>query len=205
MPDAREDMPVAAPRAAMPLRAVGQAGSKANGRTIRMADAAEVEQLSADGALTSIREFITFGYAVRLLFHRLELCYYVNLYHDGALWRTLSAPELELAEAAFHHLLEQAVRLCESEIRRVQLEAHNDRLSRLIAQSEAQAERLRNDLDRDATHTQMVAEQQHQARRDLAYLESQRATAQAQLNKALRKVGHLKANKDEGLPHLSSR
>ncbi|MEW6341043.1 MAG: DUF2968 domain-containing protein [Paraburkholderia sp.] len=187
------------------LRPVPVVPSQVSGRAVQMADTTEVEWLAEEEALTPFRVFRTFDYSVSLLFHARELTYYVALYQDGTLWRALKAADLDAAEAAFHHFEEQATRLSEGETRRAQLAAQNEQLARMIAQSESQAERLRCDLQRNATQEQAVSGRQHQVRKEVAQLEAQRVAAQAQLNKAHRQIHQLNLTSNEGVPHLPGR
>jgi hypothetical protein len=187
------------------LRPVPVVPSQVSGRPVQMADTAEVEWLAEEEALIPFRVFRSFDYSVSLLFHARELTYYVALYQESALWRALKAADLDAAEAAFHHFEEQATRLSEGETRRAQLAAQNEQLARMIAQSEAQAERLRCDLQRNAAQEQVVTGRQHQVRKEVAQLEAQRVAAQAQLNKAHRQIHQLNLTSNEGVPHLPGR
>ncbi|WP_246288032.1 DUF2968 domain-containing protein [Paraburkholderia sediminicola] len=204
-PDAGEDLAAESPQPVTPLRAVPVMPSPQGRHTLQMADIAEVEALAASDAVTSFRFVRSFNYSVNLMFHRAELSYYVALYHDECLWRVLTSTELDSAEAAFRQFEEQVMRLSEIEIRRAVLEAHNERLSRMTAQSEAQAERLRSDLERNNTLSQLVTNRQHQLRREIGQIEAQRVAAQAQLNKTLRQVQQLKAASNEGIPRIPNR
>lgn len=186
------------------LRPVPVVPSPPVGRPIQMADTAELEWLAEEEALQPFRVFRSFDYSVSLLFHARELVYYVAMYQDGSLWRALKAVDLDAAEAAFHHYEEQATRLADGETRRAQLAAQNEQLARMISQSEAQAERLRCDLQRSAGQEQSVTGRQHQVRKEVAQLEAQRVTAQAQLNKAHRQIHQLNVASNEGVPHLHS-
>jgi hypothetical protein len=197
--------PVETVRPVTTLRPVPVVPSQSNGRPVQMADTAEVEWLAEEEALTPFRVFRSFDYSVSLLFHARELAYYVALYQEGVLWRALKATELDAAESAFLHFQEQAVRLSEGETRRAQLAAQNEQLARLIAQSEAHAERLRCDLQRNATQEQAVSGRQHQVRKEVAQLEAQRVAAQAQLNKAHRQIHQLNLTSNESMPHLPGR
>jgi septation ring formation regulator EzrA len=117
----------------------------------------------------------------------------------------LKATDLEAAQTAFHHFEEQATRLADGETRRAQLEAQNEQLARMIARSEAQAERLRSDLQRRGTHEQAVSNRQHQVRKEVSQLEAQRVAAQAHLNKAHRQIHQLNLTSNEAIPHLPNR
>jgi len=197
--------PAEPPRPVTTLRPVPVVPSQVSGRAIQSADASEVEWLAEENALTPFRVFRTFDYSVSLLFHPRELTYYIALYQDGSLWRALKAADLDAAQAAFHHFEAQATRLSEGETRRAQLAAQNEQLTRMIAQSEVQAERLRCELQRNATQEQSVTARQHQVRKEVAQLEAQRVAAQAQLNKAHRQIHQLNLTSNEGVPHLPRR
>jgi hypothetical protein len=194
-----------APRPVTTLRAVPVVPSQVNGRAVQIADTTEVEWLAEEESLTPFRVFRSFDYSVSLLFHPRELTYYVALYQAGALWRALKATDLDAAESAFHHFEQQATRLSEGETRRAQLAAQNEQLARLITQSEAQAERMRSELQRHAVQEQSVIGRQHQVRKEVAQLEAQRVAAQAQLNKAYRQIHQLNVASNEGVPHLPGR
>jgi Protein of unknown function (DUF2968) len=193
------------PRPVTTLRPVPVVPSQTSGRPVQMADSAEIEWLAEEEALTPFRVFRSFDYSVSLLFHARELAYYVALYQNGTLWRALKAADLDAAEAAFHHFEEQATRLSEGETRRAQLAAQNEQLARMIADSEAQAERLRCDLQRNTVQEQAVSGRMHQVRKEVAQLEAQRVAAQAQLNKAHRQIHQLNLTSNEGVPHLPGR
>ena len=187
------------------LRPVPVVPSQVYARGVQIAGTAELEWLAEEEALTPFRVFRSFDYSVSLLFHAKELAYYIALYQDGSLWRALKAPDLDAAEGAFHHFEDQATRLSDGETRRAQLEAQNEQLARMIASSEAQAERLRNDLQRRGAQEQTVSSRQHQVRKEVAQLEAQRVAAQAHLNKAHRQIHQLNLASNEAIPHLPGR
>ena len=174
-------------------------------RAVQMADTATLERLSAAEDLAQFRFFQSFDYSAALLFQGEGPDYYVALYHDRALWRAFMTVDLDSAEATFRHVQEQIVRLTEADIRRTQLKSTNARLARSIERTEAQAEQLRNDIEREVTQTQLVNTREHEVRKELAQLEAQRVSAQAQLNKATRQVHSLRLTNNEGIPHLPSR
>ena len=193
------------PRPVLALRPVQTVPSQVSARGVQMANTAEVEWLAEEEALTPFRVFRSFAYSVSLLFHGKELVYYVALYQDGALWRALKAADLEAAEAAFRHFEDQATRLSDCETRRAQLEAQNEQLARMIARSEAEAERLRSDLQRRSVQEQAASNRQHQVRKEVSQLEAQRVAAQAHLNKAHRQMHQLNLTSNEAIPHLPTR
>ncbi|AFT89230.1 DUF2968 domain-containing protein [Paraburkholderia phenoliruptrix] len=194
-----------APRPVLTLRPVQAVPSQVSARGVQIANTAEVEWLAEEEALTPFRVFRSFAYSVSLLFHAKELVYYVALYQEGALWRALKAADLEAAEAAFRHFEDQATRLSDCETRRAQLEAQNEQLARMIARSEAEAERLRSDLQRRSAQEQAASNRQHQVRKEVSQLEAQRMAAQAHLNKAHRQMQQLNMTSNEAIPHLPAR
>ncbi|MBR8334162.1 DUF2968 domain-containing protein [Burkholderia ambifaria] len=191
--------------AVVPMRPLNAVMPQGNARMVQTAEIAEIDALGARQALTALRTLQTFSYAVTLLLYRAELSYYITLGQDGKLWRALHAADFESAEAAFRHFEEQAVRLAEVELRRAQLEAQNQQTAAMIEASEAQAERLRSDLDYHAEQTQLVNSRQQQVRRDVANLEAQRVASQAHLNKTMRQIQQLRATSNERVPHLPAR
>ncbi|KVD40533.1 hypothetical protein WI84_07915 [Burkholderia ubonensis] len=188
-----------------PMRPANAVMPLGNVRTVQTAEIAEIEALTAQQVLTSFRALQAFSYSVKLLFHRADLSYYVALCQEDRFWRALHATELDSAEAAFRHFEEQAVRLADVELRRAQLDAQNRHVSKLIEASEAQAERLRNDLEHHTAQTQLVTSRQQQMRKEVAQLEAQRVAAQAHLNKTSRQIQQLRATSNERIPHLQTR
>lgn len=183
--------------AAVPVQQSGKQGLQA-------AQLTEVDWLLQQGVLSTFRTFQSFGYSASLLFYPRDLVYYAVLYHEGAIWRVLKAGDIDAAEPAFRHYVEQAMRLADAEMRRAHLEAQNEQFSRLIAESEAQIERVRVDLNRGGDHDQEVALKQQEVRKALAQLEGRRAAAQAQLNKLRRQLHQLESTVNESVPHLPS-
>ncbi len=181
--------------AAVPLQ---QSGKQA----LQAAQLAEVEWLVQQGSLSTFRTFQSFGYSASLMFYPRELIYYAVLYHEGAVWRVLKAGDIDAAEPAFRHFVEQAMRLADAEMRRAHLEAQNEQFSRLIAESEAQIERVRVDLHRGGEQDQEVALKQQEVRKALAQLDGRRVAAQTQLNKLQRQRHQLDATINESVPHL---
>jgi hypothetical protein len=187
------------------LRAVPVVPSQLNGRPVQIADGAGFEALATASELVTFRVFRSFDYTVSLFFHARTLSYYVALHQDGLLWRALKAADVDAAGAAFHLLEEQATRLTDGETRRAWLIAQNQQLVRQIEESEAQADRLRTDLQRHTEQEHRVTSRQHQVRKEVAQLEAQRIAAQAQLNKAHRTIHQLSVTSNEGVPHLPGR
>ncbi|WP_244848397.1 DUF2968 domain-containing protein [Caballeronia sp. SL2Y3] len=205
-PEPSDESEPAAPQTATrvtPLRPTGgSAPFAAHG--LQAAQIAEVEWLIQQSTLAVFRTFQSFAYSASLLFYPRDLTYYAVLYHEDAVWRVLKAGDIDAAEPAFRHFVEQAVRLAEAEMRRAHLQAQNEQFARLIAESEAQVERSRVDLQRGSTQDQEVALRQQEVRKDLAQLEVRRVAAQAQLNKLQRQMHQLAATSNETVPHLPS-
>jgi hypothetical protein len=185
-----------------PLRAVSVNAQQAGAHAVRPVQVADVEWLLHEGALATFRSFSSFAYAASLFFHASELTYYAVLHHENAVWRALKADDVESAEPAFRHFVDQATRLAEAEMRRAHLEAQNERLSRMIAESEAQVERTRVDVQRGASQDQQVATRQQELRKELAQLEARRVAAHVQLNRLHRQLHQLNASGSDALPHL---
>ncbi|MDR5854219.1 DUF2968 domain-containing protein [Caballeronia sp. LZ062] len=179
------------------------ASTQSAANALQAAQIAEVEWLIQQSALAVFRTFQSFAYSASLLFYPRDLTYYAVLYHEDAVWRVLKAGDVDAAEPAFRHFVEQAARLAEAELRRAHLQAQNEQFARLIAESEAQVERSRVDLQRGSAQDQEVALRQ-EVRKDLAQLESRRVAAQAQLNKLQRQMHQLTATSNENVPHLPS-
>ncbi|QGZ63929.1 DUF2968 domain-containing protein [Paraburkholderia acidisoli] len=198
-----EPRPAASPVST--LHAVPVMPAHLNGRPVQIAEGAAFEALDAEKELATFRTYRSFGYTVTMYFHAHSLGFFVALHQDGALWRALKANDIDAAGSAFHLLQEQATRLADSEARRIQLVAQNAELARMIEESEAQAERLRVDLQRHAHQENVVSGRQHQVRKEVAQLEAQRIAAQAQLNKAHRSIHQLKVASNEGVPRMSGR
>jgi hypothetical protein len=171
-------------------------------QTLQAAQITEVEWLVQQAALSTFRTFQSFAYSASLLFHPRELTYYAVMYHEGDVWRVLKAHDLDAAEPAFRHFVEQAMRLADAEMRRAYIEAQTEQSSRLIAESESQIERARIELQRGSAQDQKVALQQREIRKELAQLEARRVASQAQLNKLQRELHQLKATAGESVPHL---
>jgi hypothetical protein len=199
-----EDAAPAAPSAS-PLRPVNAVMPQGTARSVQTAEVAAVEALGARQALVPLRALQTFSYSVNLLFCRSDLSYYVTLCQEGKLWRALHATEFDPAEAAFRHFEDQAIRLADVELRHAQLQAQNEHVEAMVATTEAQAEQLRNDIERHAEQTQFVNSRQQEVRKEVAQLEMHRLASQARLNKALRQIHQLRATSNERIPHLSTR
>ena len=187
-----------------PLRPPGVASQQSGTQGLHAGQIAELEWLVQHGALSTFRTFQSFGYSASLLFHPRELVYYAVLYHEDAVWRVLRAGDIDAAEPAFRHFVDHAMRLADADMRRAHLEAQNEQFARLIAESEAQVERVRVELQRSGAQDQEVALKQQEVRRELAQLEGRRVAAQVQLNKLQRQLHQLNTTVNDNVPHLPS-
>jgi hypothetical protein len=190
-------------RPVTPLHPVPTGPTTASGRAVQVADAADVERMIESGQLVTFHVFRTFDYSVNLLYWPRELKFYMALFQEDRLWRALTTSDLNTAKQVFHHMQDQAARLADGELKRVQLAAQNEMLKRAIAESELQAERLRGSLQRTAVQDQSVNSRQHQLRKEITQLEAQRTAMQAQLNKTHRQVHQLNVQNNEALPHIT--
>ena len=95
-------------------------------------------------------------------------------------------------------------RLAARVARRVQLEAENRRLARLVAQSEAEFERLRENLREESEQARSISARERQVHKEVTQLELQRVATQAYLGRMGREIQRLTLISNERLPRLSS-
>lgn len=176
----------------------------ADGELVDVADVEEVEWLEREAAVTTMRELHSFGHGVRLYFQPAELMFYAAIYMDDLLWRAVKSSEFDLAEKAFEEFVVQVNGRARAEVRRVQLEARNVQLKRHIAESEARAERLRVNMQRNAAQKQRAMERDNALRHDIKQLEATRVQAQLHANRTLRQIGQLHSSCAAELPRPRS-
>lgn len=174
--------------------------AQADGDVIEVADVEEVEWLEREAAVATLREQHSFSHGVRLYFHAPELMFYAAIYMDELLWRAVKSTEFELAEKAFEEFVLQVNSRARAEVRRVQLEARNIQLKRRIAESEARAERLRMNMQRNAAQKQRAMERDNTLRNDIKQLEATRVQSQLHANRTVRQIGMLYSNCAADLP-----
>jgi hypothetical protein len=172
-------------------------------RHVESGDILATRQLIEMKALTSFRLLQCFDYSANLFFHEDELTYYVTLHQDNELSRSLKTIDLASAESVFHIFEQQVKRLAARVTRRVHLEAESRRLARLVAQSEAEFERLRENLREESEQARSITARQRQVRKDVAQLEVQRVATQAYLGRMGREIRRLTLISNERLPRLS--
>ena len=167
---------------------------------VEVADVEEVEALAQDGAFTELRELHSFGHSARLFFHGAELKFYAALYMDELLWRAMKSSDAEAAERAFDEFALQVNQRARSEVRRVQLDATNMQLQHVIAESQARAERLRANIQRNAAQKQRAIEREGDLRNHIKQLEATRVQAQLNANRIFRQIGQLHSTCAAQLP-----
>ncbi|MGO4505342.1 MULTISPECIES: DUF2968 domain-containing protein [unclassified Dyella] len=161
------------------------------GDVVEVADVEEVEALMHLDTVTQVREMHSFNHAVRLLFHNAALKFYAAIYMDDLLWRAMKSSDFDAAEKAFDDFVAQVNHRARSEVRRVQLDAANMQLQRVIAESEARAERLRANIQRNATQKQRAMERESELRDSIQQLDAARLQAQLYANRTFRQIGQL--------------
>lgn len=85
-------------------------------------------------------------------------------------------------------------------LRRVQLDAHNVQLQHVIAESQARAERLRANIQRNTAQKQRATEREGDLRNHIKQLEATRVQAQLNANRLLRQIGQLHSTCAAELP-----
>jgi hypothetical protein len=176
----------------------------ADGDRVEVADVEEVEWLERESAVAIVREMYSFGHGVRLYFHAPDLMFYAAIYMDEVLWRAIKSIEFDLAEKAFEEFVIQVNSRARAEVRRVQLEARNVMLKRHISESEARAERLRVNMQRNAAQKQRAMRRENELRNDIKQLEATRVQSQLHANRTLRHIGQLYSNCAAELPRPRS-
>ncbi|GLU33276.1 DUF2968 domain-containing protein [Trinickia caryophylli] len=169
-------------------------------RASKPADIEEVADRILANALTPVQVFSSFEYEINLLFEPASLGFYVVLSHAGTIRRALQCAALEGACQAFRHFQEQILVWCELELRRVQIDARNAQLAALFNDAVAEAERLRADIERSGALVHLVNSRQQVLRREVAQLQAQRISTQAQLDRQLRQLAQLRLCAAGGIP-----
>ena len=172
----------------------------AEGDIVEVADIEEVEALVHQDTVTQVRELHSFSHSVRLLFHGATLKFYAAIYMDDLLWRAMKSSDFDAAEKAFEEFVAQANHRARSEVRRVQLDAANLQLQRVIAESEARAERLRVNIQRNAAQKQRAMERETALRNRIQQLDAARLQAQLYANRTFRQIGQLHSTCAAQLP-----
>jgi hypothetical protein len=163
---------------------------------------AELRQLVDGSDLNQLRTSYNGSYGASLLFHGKEMTYYVALFQQKNFWRVIKTQNAARAEAIYADFVRQTMQLSDVELRRTQLEAQKAYTERLIALSQARANRLQADLNVAHEQQTLVVSRQKQTRDEAAALQAQKQAAQAQLREAQRQVRELQRQADAGLPRI---
>lgn len=172
----------------------------ADGDVVEVADIEEVEALVHLDTVTQVREMHSFNHSVRLLFHGAALKFYAAIYMDDLLWRAIKSSDFDAAEKAFEEFVVQLNHRARGEVRRIQLDAANNQLQRVIAESEARAERLRVNIQRNAAQRQRAMERESELRDSIQQLDAARLQAQLYANRTFRQIGQLHSTCAAQLP-----
>jgi hypothetical protein len=169
---------------------------------VEVADVDEVEALVQEAALIQLRELHSFSHTARLFFHSHELKFYAAIYMDNLLWRAMKSSDFDAAEKAFEEFSAQVNQRARSEVRRVQLDAANVQLERVVAESQARAERLRANIQRNAVQKQRALDRESDLRKNIKQLESTRVQTQLQAGRLFRQIGQLHSTCAAQLPRF---
>jgi hypothetical protein len=170
------------------------------GDVVEVADIEEVEALVHQDTVTQVRELHSFSHSVRLLFHAATLKFYAAIYMDDLLWRAMKSSDFDTAERAFEEFVAQVNHRARSEVRRVELDAANRQLQRVIVESEARAERLRVNIQRNAAQKQRAMDRESELRHSIQQLDAARLQAQLYANRTFRQIGQLHSTCAAQLP-----
>jgi hypothetical protein len=161
---------------------------------------AELQQMIHGSELAELRTTYNGSYGASLLFYGKEMTYYVALFQQKNFWRVIKTSDEGRAEAIYRDFARQTVQLSDVEIRRSRLDAQKAFTERMIALSQARANRLQADLTVARQQQAIVADQQKQTRDEAAALQAQKLAAQEQLRAAQRQVRDLQRQLETGLP-----
>jgi hypothetical protein len=163
-------------------------------------DVAELQRLIRGAELTELRTAYNGSYGASLLFNPKTEDYYAALFRGKTFWRVIKTTENVRAENVYRDFVRQTVQLSNIEIRRIQLDAQNAHLNRLISQSQARVERVKTDLEVARQQQQVVADQQKQTREEANSLSAENTASRRQLVALKRQLNELQRQVDTGLP-----
>lgn len=189
--------PAAAPAASEPDAASAPAASE---QKDAQGNVAELQRLMHGNELTELRTSYNGSYGASLLLYGNELTYYVVLFQQKNFWRVIKTSDEGRAEAIYADFVHKSAQLADVELRRAKLAAQKAYTERLIALSQARADRLQADLDVARQQQTVVANRQKQARDEAAALAAQKRAAQEQLRELRRQVQLLQRQNEQGLP-----
>ncbi|HWX11094.1 MAG TPA: DUF2968 domain-containing protein [Trinickia sp.] len=160
----------------------------------------ELHRLMRSNDVTELRTTYNGSYGASLLLYGKELTYYIVLFQQKNFWRVIKTQDDVRAEAIYAEFVHKSAQLADVEVRRAKLAAQKAYTERLIALSQARADRLQADLDVARQQQALVSSRQKQARDEAAALDAQKRAEQDQLRHLRRQVRALQREADQGLP-----
>jgi Protein of unknown function (DUF2968) len=160
----------------------------------------ELHRLMRGNDVTELRTTYNGSYGASLLLYGKELTYYIVLFQQKNFWRVIKTQDDVRAEAIYAEFVHKSAQLADVEVRRAKLAAQKAYTERLIAISQARAERLQADVDVARQQQALVASRQKQARDEAASLDAQKRAEQDQLRDLRRQVWALQRETEQGLP-----
>jgi hypothetical protein len=165
-----------------------------------LGNVAELQRMMGGSDLSPLRSSYNGSYGASLYLYGKELTYYVALFQQKNFWRVIKTQDEARAEAIYADFVRKSAQLADVELRRTKLAAQNAYTERLIALSQARADRLQADLDVARQQQAVVASRQKEVRNEAATLDSQKRAAQNQLRELRHQVQALQRQTEQGLP-----
>jgi hypothetical protein len=160
----------------------------------------ELHRLMRSNDVTELRKTYNGSYGASLLLYGNELTYYIVLFQQKNFWRVIKTQNDARAEAIYAEFVHKSAQLADVDVRRAKIAAQKAYTERLIALSQARAERLQADVDVAHQQQAIVSSRQKQARNEAAELDAQKRAAQDQLRALRRQVRALQRETEQGLP-----
>jgi hypothetical protein len=162
--------------------------------------AAELQQLLRDGKVLELRTVYNGAYGASMLFSASDLNYYATLFQGNDFWRVVKTQDRGQAQQTYQAFAAQTEALGRAELNKVALQAQQTRTERLLAERNAQLNRLRADQALRAQQEAQIAEQQAQALRETQALIDQQRQTQQQLRSLQQQIDALLAEQRNVLP-----
>ncbi|WP_277184719.1 DUF2968 domain-containing protein [Caballeronia sp. BR00000012568055] len=169
-------------------------GQPANG------DVAELESLSRDGKIVTLRKAFNGSYGASLSYYAESMIYYAALFQQSKVWRVYKTQNDSRAEAVYADFVKSSATLADTEIRRIKLEAEKAYADKQIAAQTDRANRLQADLAIAHAQQGQVASHQLEQQEAIRNLRTEQAAAQAQLRALQQRVQDLQRQSDSDLP-----
>lgn len=163
-------------------------------------DVAELEALTRDGKIITLRKTVNGSYGASLAYYREQMTYYAALFQLDKVWRVLKTQNEARAESVYSDFAKSSATLADAEIRRINLEAQTPYAQRQIAAQQERANRLQADLDVARAQQSEVASHQQGSQDAIRQLRTEQAAAQAQLRALQLRVLELQKQADGDLP-----